>query len=145
MSRHLCFWSICLSLAFLIWDKPVLDYKMGKIWWGDKPYFSDWRGLPPPDWSTNVPVCDYYTGSHSKSLRRVNGEMFLSELACGDTLLAAFDYYALNISKKFIPNGLLYVLQDSLRRGFVFYYQIYLNDSQTMIQYDRYSKGGGNP
>ncbi len=75
--------------------------------------FSDWRGKPRADWSTNVPVCDYYTGSHSNSLREPQWEQFKTELQSGDTLIIGVDFYGLNMSFTLLP---LQFLRDNAKR-----------------------------
>lgn len=89
------------------------------------PIFSDWRGLPTPDYSTNVPVSDFYTGGKSAGLRYHAAEEINSRAIAGDTLIFGADGYALTeISINFFPEGLISKNFRTLLDGGVCYFRV---------------------
>ena len=61
-------------------------------WYSQEVIFSDWRGIPPVDYSTNAPLSTWYSGHSTKYLRAENLERFLAE---PDTVTLGIDYYGL--------------------------------------------------
>lgn len=57
--------------------------------------FSDWRNIPPVQYSSNAVVANWYSGGSAKYLRRENVNEIQARLAAGDTLLIGCDYYQL--------------------------------------------------
>ena len=41
-------------------------------WYSKEVKFSDWRGIPPVDYSTNAPLSTWYSGHSAKYLRMEN-------------------------------------------------------------------------
>ena len=112
----------------------MIEFRQGKAIWGDYPSFSDWRGYPPPDISTNVPVSNYYTGRTNWLLRREDASKMRDRLRGGDTLLIGADYYALSpLSQQFIPAQLLLEDYDYFMAGGVRYYRCWMGDSVTVL------------
>ncbi len=63
----------------------------GGEWYSHEVTFSDWRGIPPVDYSTNAPLSTWYSGHPAKYLRPENLNAFLTER---DTVTLGIDYYA---------------------------------------------------
>jgi len=61
-------------------------------WYSHEVGFSDWRGIPPVDYSTNAQVSTWYSGHSTKYFRVDNLKQFLAE---PDTVTVGMDYYAL--------------------------------------------------
>jgi hypothetical protein len=69
------------------------DLNLGPFkWYSQEVIFSDWRGIPPVDYSTNAPVSTWYSGHSPKYLRPENLERFIAE---PDTVTLGIDYYGL--------------------------------------------------
>ena len=60
-------------------------------WYSQEVIFSDWRGIPPVDYSTNVPLSNWYSGHPAKYFRQENLQQFIGE---PDTVTLGIDYYA---------------------------------------------------
>jgi len=77
--------------------------------------FSDWRGIPAVDYSTNAPVSTWYSGHSTKYLRADNLERFLAE---PDTVTLGIDYYGLtDISANLASSFHSQLVIDSLIHG----------------------------
>ncbi len=59
-------------------------------WYSHEVSFSDWRGIPPVDYSTNAPLATWYSGHPAKYFRADNMNQFLAE---PDTVTLGIDYY----------------------------------------------------
>ncbi len=59
-------------------------------WYSQEVEFSDWRGIPPVDYSTNAPLSAWYSGHSAKYFRVDNLTQFLAE---PDTVTVGIDYY----------------------------------------------------
>ena len=94
----------------------IADFGLSaRKWYSQEVVFSDWRGIPPVDYSTNVPVSTWYSGHSSKYLRAENLQQFLAE---PDTVTLGIDYYALTpVSGKFASGFHFQWESDSLKRG----------------------------
>ena len=77
----------------------IADYGLReREWYSSEVEFSEWRGVPPVDYSTNAPVSTWYSGHPTKYFRLDNVTQFLAE---PDTVTVGMDYYAL------YPSGLV--------------------------------------
>jgi hypothetical protein len=61
-------------------------------WYSREVEFSDWRGIPPVDYSTNAPLSTWYSGHPAKYFRVENLKRVLAE---PDTVTIGIDYYGL--------------------------------------------------
>src|SRR5208283_1831842 len=59
-------------------------------WYSQEVAFSDWRGIPPVDYSTNAPLSTWYSGHSAKYFRVDHLKEFLAE---PDTVTLGIDYY----------------------------------------------------
>lgn len=75
------------AIAFCLFADSRLSTRE---WYSHEVEFSDWRGIPPVDYSTNVPLSNWYSGHSAKYLRQENLKQFLSE---PDTVMLGIDYY----------------------------------------------------
>ncbi len=101
-----------VAIAYcLIADSGLSAHK----WYSQEVIFSDWRGIPPVDYSTNAPVSTWYSGHSAKYLRAENLERFLAE---PDTVLLGIDYYSLTPISVNLASGFHFRwIFDSLRNG----------------------------
>ncbi|HTR81745.1 MAG TPA: hypothetical protein VMM58_08945 [Bacteroidota bacterium] len=60
-------------------------------WYSHEVAFSDWRNIPPVDYSTNAPLSAWYSGHPAKYFRQENLQQFINE---PDTVTLGIDYYA---------------------------------------------------
>ena len=60
-------------------------------WYSQEVMFSDWRKIPPVDYSTNAPLSAWYSGHAPKYFREENLKQFLED---PDTVTLGIDYYA---------------------------------------------------
>jgi len=87
----------------------------GRKWYSQEVIFSDWRGIPAVDYSTNVPVSIWYSGHSPKYLRAANLQQFLAE---PDTVTLGIDYYALTPVSGKIASGFHFQWEtDSIKKG----------------------------
>jgi hypothetical protein len=75
-------------------------------WWVAPVRFGDWRGIPPHDFVTNVPVHRWYSGAEAGSYRPELPRVFYERIVNGDTVSVATDYYGMNISRTLVPDGI---------------------------------------
>ena len=101
-----------VAIAYcLIADSGLSAYS----WYSQEVIFSDWRGIPPVDYSTNAPVSTWYSGHSAKYLRDENLERFLAE---PDTVTLGIDYYALTALSVNLASGFHFQwMFDSLKNG----------------------------
>jgi len=59
-------------------------------WYSQEVRFSNWRGIPAVDYSTNAPLSTWYSGHSAKYFRVDNLKQFLAE---PDTVTVGIDYY----------------------------------------------------
>jgi hypothetical protein len=84
-------------------------------WYSHEVGFSDWRGIPPVDYSTNAPLSTWYSGHSAKYLRAENLDSCLAE---PDTVTLGIDYYALTTASSRLTSGLHFQWEfDSLKKG----------------------------
>ncbi len=87
----------------------------GNRWYSKEVIFSEWRGIPPVDYSTNAPVSTWYSGYSTKYLRADNLQRFLAE---PDTVKLGIDYYGLAAVSGKLASGFHFQwVSDSLRNG----------------------------
>ena len=101
-----------VAIAYcLIADSGLSAYS----WYSQEVIFSDWRGIPPVDYSTNAPVSTWYSGHSAKYLRDENLERFLAE---PDTVTLGIDYYGLTALSVNLASGFHFQwMFDSLKNG----------------------------
>ncbi len=69
------------------------DYGLkAREWYSSEVEFSDWRGIPPVDYSSNAPVSTWYSGHPAKYFRVDYKNQFIAE---PETVTVGMDYYAL--------------------------------------------------
>ena len=84
-------------------------------WYSQEVIFSDWRGIPPVDYSTNAPVSTWYSGHSAMYLRNENLPRVIAE---PDTVTLGIDYYGLTeVSGKLAGGFHFQWVFDSLRNG----------------------------
>ncbi len=87
----------------------------GHQWYSQEVIFSDWRGIPPVDYSTNAPVSTWYSGHPARYLRAESVKRFVEE---PDTVTLGIDYYGLTeVSGKLAESFHAQWVLDSLRNG----------------------------
>ena len=84
-----------LYAALIIWCIAESSNLKGWQWYSQEVQFSDWRNIPPVQYSSNAVVANYYSGGKSKYLRQENVAEIQDFFAHGDTVTVAVDYYAL--------------------------------------------------
>jgi hypothetical protein len=93
MAKYLFF--VAIGYCFI----ADFDLKEGE-WYSQEVKFSDWRGIPAVDYSTNVPLSTWYSGHPAKYFRAENLQQFLAE---PDTVTLGIDFYILTpISGKLV-------------------------------------------
>lgn len=130
MFRYLRFCFILLSIGFLSLSVNIPNFTKGVLGWYSQtpPAFSDWRGKPPCDWATNVPVAYFYTGKEPRTLRQSLVKEYWDSLQ-SDTLVVGIDGYALNLSLGLLPRGLIEAYRERLMAGEVIYFKAFKMDS----------------
>jgi hypothetical protein len=84
-------------------------------WYSWEVVFSDWRGIPPVDYSTNAPLSTWYSGHATKYFRVNTLEQFIAE---PDTVTLGIDYYGFFPNSSNIASSFHYQWEiDSLNNG----------------------------
>ena len=131
MKIQFCF--AVLTVVCLVYSAAIPDFVKGcpDKWYSRPVWFADWRNVGPVDFSTNVPVSMWYSGKHPGSYRANGWAGFYgiffptatdSIVFPPDwTVTVGIDYYALNISRPYVPER---VIQN---------YGRYLADGEVLI------------
>jgi hypothetical protein len=84
-------------------------------WYSQEVSFSDWRGIPPVDYSTNAPLSTWYSGHPAKYFRVDNLKQFIAE---PDTVTLGIDYYGFYSNSSKVASYFHFQWEiDSLRHG----------------------------
>ncbi|MGA7159927.1 MAG: hypothetical protein WBZ48_02930 [Bacteroidota bacterium] len=84
-------------------------------WYSKEVRFSNWRGIPQVDYSTNAPLSTWYSGQPTKYLRADNLNQFLTE---PDTVTLGIDYYGFyRISCNIVSGFQAQWIVDTLMNG----------------------------
>ncbi len=86
-------------ILLLLWMSKESLSASGWRWYSQEVNFSDWRGVPCVDYSSNAVVTNWYVTCNAKYLRPENALEIRARWDRGDTLTFGMDYYALFLRK----------------------------------------------
>ena len=106
-------------------------------WFRKEVRFSNWRNAKKVEYSTNPIVTDWYSGGHSKYLRREQQKEIETKINNGDTVTVGLDFNALApISRIFFTDDYLTSIYNRLYNEEVITIKIWgKNDSIFMNEY----------